>query len=521
MKVPDVDTIEADTYDELLLTEPILTREGQPTRARIIGRKRDQDGNPVGTYHHNPLLNTRVYLTEFPDGHIMEYSANTVAEAIYDSIDDDGIETLIFDEIIGHESDETAISIEEAALMKEMERNNEPIHGSNNLHPLYTMKGWHICISWKDGSTTWHAVADIKNSNPVQLAEYAMRNNLQNQPAFSWWIKPTLKKKQSFIHAIKARYATRSHKFSIHVPKTVEEALAIDKATRTTFWHDAIQKEMRNNRLAFQFLESGEEIPIGYKWIRCHLIFDVKMDFTRKARFVAGGHMTDPPPEITYSSVVSRDSIRIAFLLAALNDVNLLATDIGNAYLNASPREKVYTTAGPEFGAELQGKPVLIVRALYGLKSSGAAWRSHLANTLQTIGFTSCLADPDVWMRPAMKPDNFEYYEYVLVYVDDLLVLSHQGDKIMQSLETYYRLKEGFAKRTRYLGAEVKEWYFPDNSMKPKWALSSAQYVKEAIRNIETHLQGQNRILRKSNQPMPSNYAPELDITPYLNEDDT
>jgi len=65
------------------------------------------------------------------------------------------------------------------------------------------------------------------------------------------------------------------------------------------------------------------------------MIFDVKMDFTRKAIFVAGGHMTNPPSAITYSSVVSRDSVRIAFLLAALNEIDLLATDIGNAYLNA------------------------------------------------------------------------------------------------------------------------------------------------------------------------------------------
>jgi hypothetical protein len=57
---------------------------------------------------------------------------------------------------------------------------------------------------------------------------------------------------------------------------------------------------MKNNRLAFQFLEEDEAIPIGYKWIKCHMIFDVKMDFTRKARFVAGGHMTDPPASITY-----------------------------------------------------------------------------------------------------------------------------------------------------------------------------------------------------------------------------
>jgi len=71
--------------------------------------------------------------------------------------------------------------------------------------------------------------------------------------------------------------------------------------------------------------------------------FEVKMNFTRKARFVAGGHMTEPPVHLTYSSVVSRNSVRLAFLLAALNYLDLLAADIGNAYLNANTREKVHT----------------------------------------------------------------------------------------------------------------------------------------------------------------------------------
>ncbi len=59
------------------------------------------------------------------------------------------------------------------------------------------------------------------------------------------------------------------------------------------------------------------------------------MDFTRKAHFVAGGHKTDPPSSLTYSSVVSRDSVRIAFLIAALNKLDIISADIGNAYINA------------------------------------------------------------------------------------------------------------------------------------------------------------------------------------------
>jgi hypothetical protein len=89
---------------------------------------------------------------------------------------------------------------------------------------------------------------------------------------------------------------------------------------------------------------------IGFQEIKCHIIFDVKMDFTRKARFVAGGHLTDAPGSMTYSSVFSRDSIRIAFIVAGLNDLELLAGDVTNAYLNAPCRERIWFEGQIETG---------------------------------------------------------------------------------------------------------------------------------------------------------------------------
>ncbi len=114
--------------------------------------------------------------------------------------------------------------------------------------------------------------------------------------------------------------------------------------------------------------------------------------------------------------------MRIAFLVAAINGLEILSADIGNAYLQAPAREKVHTTAGPEFGPTREGQTVLIVRAMYGLKSSGAAWHAQLSSTLHSMDFKPTLADPDVWIRPASRPDGYEYYEYVLVYVDDLSI---------------------------------------------------------------------------------------------------
>ena len=110
----------------------------------------------------------------------------------------------------------------------------------------------------------------------------------------------------------------------------MKEALQIDKETGTDFWWKAIQKELAKVMIALEYDEgvtpeqirngSGKAAYIGFQEIKCHMIFDVKMDLTRKARFVAGGHLTETPASITYSSVVSRDSVRLAFLIAALND---------------------------------------------------------------------------------------------------------------------------------------------------------------------------------------------------------
>ena len=77
------------------------------------------------------------------------------------------------------------------------------------------------------------------------------------------------------------------------------------------------------------------------------------------------------------------------FLLATLNEVDILTADVQNAYLQAPTKEKVYTTAGLEFGTSNIGRPVLIVWALYGLRSSGARWHDELAKTLRGMGFES------------------------------------------------------------------------------------------------------------------------------------
>jgi len=134
----------------------------------------------------------------------------------------------------------------------------------------------------------------------------------------------------------------------------------------------------------------------GNQEIKC-CNFKMDGDFARKARLVTGGHTTETPASSTYSSVVSKESVQVAFLLAALNDLEFFAANIGNASLNALCLEKIWTRAGKEFGHD-EGCIMIIVWALYGLKTSGVAWRAAFAEKLAEMGYKSRKADLDVWI---------------------------------------------------------------------------------------------------------------------------
>ncbi len=121
-----------------------------------------------------------------------------------------------------------------------------------------------------------------------------------------------------------------------------------------------------------------------------HLVWDVKMDFTRKAWWVLDGHLMPDIIGSTYAGVVSRESVRIAFTYAALNDVDICAADIRNAYLQAPSSQKDFIICGPEFGLENVGKCALIHWALYGGKSAGADFRNHLRSCMRHLDFVSC-----------------------------------------------------------------------------------------------------------------------------------
>ena len=97
--------------------------------------------------------------------------------------------------------------------------------------------------------------------------------------------------------------------------------------------------------------------------------------------------------------------------------------------------------AGTEFGSEA-GNNMLVIKDLYGLKNYGAAFSFFLAETLDTVGYRPSYADPDLWLWPAVKPDGFEYFEYIFFYVNDVLCISHNRRKLMKSIQEDFNIKE-------------------------------------------------------------------------------
>jgi hypothetical protein len=103
------------------------------------------------------------------------------------------------------------------------------------------------------------------------------------------------------------------------------------------------------------------------------------------------------------------------------------------------------------------------------------------------LGYTSTNVDPDVWIRAQVKPDGFEYYEMVLVYVDDIMVLSHDTKSMMDAIANLFKLKEGsVSEPTQYLGANVGKYQLPDGH--ECWSMTGRDYVKNALKNVQAIL---------------------------------
>jgi hypothetical protein len=156
----------------------LLERGGPAETATVIGRKRDQDGVPIEWAHSNPLLDTREYEVEFSDGTAQAVTANVIAEAIYSQVDDYGRSYTLLQEITDHHFKDDVVKKEDGWVTNRLGVRKRKV----------TTKGVEFTVEWRDGSTSRIALKDLKESNPVEVAKYAVTNKIDDEPALAWWV---------------------------------------------------------------------------------------------------------------------------------------------------------------------------------------------------------------------------------------------------------------------------------------------------------------------------------------------
>lgn len=382
----------------------------------------------------------------------------------------------------------------------------------------YKGSRYNLQILWETGEITWEPLTTkdkvgVYDSDPVTVAIYAEKHKLLDTPG---WKLPGLKKRaktqkrllrvanQAKLHSFRTKPI---YMYGYLVPRNHTQALELDDRNGNTKWADATSKELReiDEYETFNDKGKGYRPPPDYKKIRVHLIFAVKHDGRHKARLVAGGHLTDTPIDSVYSSVVSLRGIRIITFLAELNGCESWSTDVSCAYLESYTQERVYIVAGPEFG-DREGHTLIIVRALYGLRSSGLRWSQRFADVLREMGFFLSKADKDIWMR-----DKGDHYEYIAVYVDDLLIASRNPQDIISALEGphHFRLK-GSGPITFHLGCD----FFRDENGHLCYA--PVKYIEKMVEN---YIRIFGKKPKDATSPLVKGDHPELDTTDLLEDE--
>ena len=184
----------------------------------------------------------------------------------------------------------------------------------------------------------------------------------------------------------------------------------------------------------------------------------------------------------------------------------LLDVFVCNAYLEAKTTEKCYIIGGPEFN-DREGHILVIHKALYGLRSSGARWHDKFADVLRDLGFEPCKAEPDIWLHR-----NGDVYEYVATYVDDLALALKDPHAFVTILAEVYGFKlKGTGKISFHLGMD----FFCDE--KCVLCIKPEKYINKMIDNYK-QLFGESPSTKVSS-PLEKNDHPELDDSELLDED--
>ena len=159
---------------------------------KVICQAFDKNGTTIGNHAVNPLLNTLLCDVEFPDGSVRIYASNSIAENVLAQCDADGFYTNVMATVLDHKRDGTSVPM--------LEKYFTTKHGKRTMRQ--STKGWSFHIKWRDGTTSWVDLKELKEINPVDITEYATACRIQDEPAFAWWLPYTLRKQYVIVSAV-------------------------------------------------------------------------------------------------------------------------------------------------------------------------------------------------------------------------------------------------------------------------------------------------------------------------------
>jgi len=436
-------------------------------------------------------LQENKYLLELPDGareEIVNYNdiINAINRKNSDNEADEGDRTWTFSNILNHRTNKENKTLE-------------------------------ILIEWDNGEQTWEPLSMIAQDDPISCANYAKEHKLLNANGWKRFrrLAKTDKRYIRLCQRIRSinvanRKFTVKVKYGISIPRSSKEAIDFDKTAGNNLWTEAMKKELDKIRSYDTFKDVGTNkanVPEQYKPVRVHFVFDIKpTTLMRKARLVAGGHLTEDPADSVFSGIVNLRNLRITMTVAETTGLQIHNVDIGNAYLEAQTRERLFLYAGNEFG-ELEGHYLLVEKALYGLHSSGSRFAEHLADKLRELGWCPCKADQAIWMK---RVDD--HYEYITTYVDDLCIMSKDPVQIVSELQKFFKTIKNEGEIKYFLGADFNHREAPERVL----VQGARTYIKRAL---ETYQQIFNEVPRKQTVPMDPDASPELDESELLDQE--
>ncbi len=513
----EVETVDDDSDDEEIrgrdqqeenMVDP--EKEMETIKLKTLHEKSVMEGGELPTIDAAELMG-RTFITT-PDEHGEQFRARIDEIEPTDSKTPDKREVLLkFRCSVGEKRFEEIMTYNKMLQWADHDKHKDTFYQIESLCEHRKVKGeWQVLVQWASGQRDWRALNQLYQDDPISVSMYAKKHGLLNIDGWKRCRKVAKKSKilGRMINQVRLKNFRNKpvYKYGVQCPRSHDEAMMIDEKNGDTRWAESEAREMAQlmEYDSFESLGIGAPIPEGYKKIPCHYVYDIKPTGMFKSRMVAGGHRTATPIDSTYSGVVSLPGIRVVTFLAELNDLELWGTDVGNAYLESYTTEKVAFIAGPEFG-EYCGHTMIILKAQYGLKSSGKCWHDKCHDVLKDLGFIPSKADEDIWMR-----DMGSHYEYIAVYVDDLMIASKNPQAIIDYLKgdpINFKLK-GTGPVTFHLGCD----YFRDED--GTLCVGPRRYID---RMVDSYVQMFGSAPSQNVQaPLEKNDHPELDTSELL-----